>query len=182
MPRLVGRVVLVAALVSFAALCGCEQPQPSEERTPQPAAVAAENVREPAVAGAFYPGNPDELRSYVEEQLAQAGKAELPGRIVALIAPHAGYIYSGSIAAAAFAAVMGAEFETVIAVGPSHRMPVDGAALTDASAWRTPLGEVAIDTRCAPPWRPPRSESTLTPSRTRTSTALRWRSRSSRRR
>ncbi len=152
MPRSVGRVVLVAAVVSFAALCGCEQPQPSEERTPQPAAAAAENVREPAVAGprGFYPSDPDELRGYVEEQLAQAGKPELPGRVVALIAPHAGYVYSGSIAAAAFATVVGAEFETVIAVGPSHRVPVDGAALTDASAWRTPLGEVAIDTEmCA---------------------------------
>ncbi len=142
--------MLAMAVGSVVSLCGCEQPQPSEERTPQPAAEAAENVREPAVAGAFYPGNPDELRSYVEEQLAQAGKPELPGRVVALIAPHAGYVYSGSIAAAAFVTVMGAEFETVIAVGPSHRMPVDGAALTDASAWRTPLGEVAIDTEmCA---------------------------------
>ncbi len=155
MVRSLRRTALLVTLAGVAGLCGCKRPQASETKTraetmPQPVAEAAADVREPAVAGAFYPADPDELRSFVQEQLSAAKKVELPGRVVALIVPHAGYVFSGHVAAAAFAQIAGQKFDTVIAVGPSHHMPVDGVALTKASAWRTPLGDVPINTEmCA---------------------------------
>ncbi len=139
------------ALMCVAAMCaillwGCRSPEtPEESAVAAPATPATDSVREPAVAGAFYPADPDELRTTVEGLLDEAERAELPGQVVALMAPHAGYIFSGHTAAAAYAQVQDAEIEAVIIVGPSHRFPVDGIALPDSTTWRTPLGEVPID-------------------------------------
>ncbi len=111
-------------------------------------------VRPPAVAGAFYPGDPGELRETVEGLLAAAprpaGAAGPPPK--AVIAPHAGYVYSGPIAATAFTALAGPvsgqesrRIRRVVLLGPAHRVPVDGLALPGAAAFATPLGAVEVD-------------------------------------
>lgn len=104
-------------------------------------------VREPAVAGRFYPADPDTLRATVDALLAEA-PAPPPDAPVprAVIVPHAGYVYSGSTAALAYARVARGRgtIRRVVVVGPTHRVAVRGVALPGADAFRTPLGEVTV--------------------------------------
>lgn len=103
-------------------------------------------VREPAVAGRFYPADPSQLRRQVEEFLhgASPGEGVVPK---ALIAPHAGYAYSGPIAGSAFAALGRAResIRRVILIGPAHYVPFLGLAGSRAHHFRTPLGNVPVD-------------------------------------
>lgn len=104
-------------------------------------------VREPAVAGRFYPADPGSLRATVDALLAEA-PAPPPDAAVprAVIVPHAGYVYSGSTAALAYARVARGRgvIRRVVVVGPTHRVPVRGVALPGADAFRTPLGDVPV--------------------------------------
>jgi AmmeMemoRadiSam system protein B len=106
-------------------------------------------VRPPAVAGSFYPGSPGTLRSTVEGLLAAAprpsGPIGLPPK--AVIAPHAGYLYSGPIAASAFQAVASAAgaIERVVLLGPAHFVPIRGLGLPEHNHFATPLGEVRVE-------------------------------------
>lgn len=103
-------------------------------------------IRPPAVAGLFYPGEPAELRDTVSEYLAQAA-ATSDTAPKALIVPHAGYMYSGGIAAAAYSHIAHrrSQIRRVVLIGPSHRVYLRGMALPIADAFRTPLGVVPID-------------------------------------
>jgi AmmeMemoRadiSam system protein B len=105
-------------------------------------------VRPAAVAGSFYPGSASELRANLAELTAaprSAGQVRTTPK--AVIAPHAGYIYSGPIAASAFAALAGAAetIRRVILLGPAHRYPIHGLALPIADSFETPLGVVEVD-------------------------------------
>lgn len=103
------------------------------------------SVRQAAVAGLFYPGDPQELSQLVDELLDAAPPPSTAPR--ALIAPHAGYIYSGPVAATAYGQLC-AQRETtrrVLLLGPSHRVAFTGLALSSAERYATPVGDVAID-------------------------------------
>ena len=104
--------------------------------------------RKPAVAGMFYPGHRDELARSVAQMLGAAASAA-PQRPApkAIIAPHAGYIYSGPIAASVYSLLAPARkmIRRVVLLGPTHRVPVRGLALPGVAAFATPLGVVAID-------------------------------------
>lgn len=104
-----------------------------------------QHTREPAVAGMFYPGQADVLGKQVRDHLRQARPAHHTPS--AIIAPHAGYIYSGPVAGSAYAAVMprSAEIRRVILLGPAHREYIKGIAASTAAAFDTPLGGVALD-------------------------------------
>lgn len=104
-------------------------------------------IRPPAVAGLFYPGEPMELRDAVSDYLAQSPAVAAEPRPKALIVPHAGYIYSGGIAAAAYSQIAHrrSEIRRVVLIGPSHRVYLQGMAVPTAEAFRTPLGVVPID-------------------------------------
>lgn len=107
-------------------------------------------VRPPAVAGAFYPRRPDELRRTVEVSLRDAA-TRLPEPLVeakALILPHAGYGYSGPTAALGYAGLARRRVpvERVVLLGPCHRVWVEGLALPGADAFATPLGHVRLET------------------------------------
>ena len=109
--------------------------------------MAATDIRYPAVAGAFYPADPDELDAMLHAMLAGTAATALPKAPKALIAPHAGYIYSGPVAASAYAQLM-ARRETircVVLLGPVHRVPVQGLALPSVSVFSTPLGDIMLD-------------------------------------
>jgi len=108
---------------------------------------SSSNVRPPAVAGQFYPGNPAELRRMIEGFLREVKRTDAPAP-KAIIAPHAGYIYSGPIAASAYARFAAARdsINRVVLLGPSHRVPFDGLATTSAETWATPLGAIPVDT------------------------------------
>lgn len=105
------------------------------------------NIRQPAVAGAFYSGSKQELVLDINEMLSDAitDIGFLPPK--AMIVPHAGYIYSGKTAAKAYACLetLRNTIKRVILLGPVHRVPVLGLALPEVDAFATPLGEVALD-------------------------------------
>jgi AmmeMemoRadiSam system protein B len=103
-------------------------------------------ARKPAVAGSFYPAQPDRLRRDVVELLADAETA-LKILPKALIVPHAGYIYSGRTAAAAFATLRGGAqtFTRIVLIGPAHYVAIRGIALPTLDAFETPLGRMAVD-------------------------------------
>ncbi len=103
-------------------------------------------IREPAVAGAFYPDKPEVLSRDVKRYLENAKKEKLEGEIVALVSPHAGYMYSGQVAAYAYKLIEGRVFDSVVVVAPSHRALFKGASIYDRGGYRTPLGVVPIDT------------------------------------
>jgi AmmeMemoRadiSam system protein B len=107
--------------------------------------MKSSDVRKAAVAGMFYPDDPAELRDMVADFLAQAD-AQGPAP-KALIAPHAGYVYSGPIAASAFARLRSARdvVRRVVLMGPSHRVPFHGMAVPTARFFATPLGTIPID-------------------------------------
>jgi MEMO1 family protein len=131
------------------------------------APVQPGGIREPAVAGTFYPGRPDRLADGVDRYVADAraemaaraaeasprgagGAGPAPvGRLVAVVVPHAGHVYSGPTAAFAFASIDPALVDRVVLLGPAHYVPVDGIGLSTATAWRTPLGDVPLDAELA---------------------------------
>ena len=110
---------------------------------------ASQSVRKPAVAGAFYPGSPGELRQAVSDLLAAASPPEVNGRLVALIPPHAGYIYAGGVAAEGYKLVEGARYDAVIGIAPSHHVAFRGCSIYDGRAYETPLGMAQIDSALA---------------------------------
>jgi AmmeMemoRadiSam system protein B len=105
------------------------------------------DIRNPAVAGQFYPANADELAATVTTLLDESGER---GNVApkALIVPHAGYIYSGPVAASAYSRLRPYRhlYTRVILLGPCHLVPVNGMALSTAEAFRTPFGDVPVDT------------------------------------
>lgn len=104
-------------------------------------------ARPPAVAGLFYPDDPDELQRTVGHCFRQAAASHLTGRPRALIVPHAGLVYSGPIAASAYATLRpwAEEIRRVVLVGPSHWVSFRGVAVTGARRWAAPGGFVEID-------------------------------------
>lgn len=104
-------------------------------------------IRKPAVAGQFYSGNAEELRATVATLLDAAQDRDTPAP-KALIVPHAGYVYSGPVAASAYTLLQPYrdQYQRVVLLGPCHRVPVRGLALSSADVFRTPLGDVPLDT------------------------------------
>ncbi|MEJ2687489.1 MAG: AmmeMemoRadiSam system protein B [Gammaproteobacteria bacterium] len=102
-------------------------------------------VREPAVAGLFYPDDPEELRTMVNGLLAAARTEEPAPK--ALVVPHAGYVYSGPIAASGYARLAGVRstIRRVVLLGPAHRVGFRGLAATTADFFVTPLGSIPVD-------------------------------------
>lgn len=106
-------------------------------------------IRPPAVAGQFYPEDRKELETAIEELLIKVEPPQTKGEIFGLLLPHAGYIFSGPIAAYGFKAIAGQKFDTVIIMGDSHCERFDGVSFWPEGSWQTPLGEVEIDAELA---------------------------------
>lgn len=102
-------------------------------------------VRPSPIAGAWYEGNPDALRRAVDSYLDRARLPDLPGEVVAVIAPHAGHIYSGPVAGYAFAAVRGRRPDLVAVISPMHRPYYEHLLTTAHEAYATPLGKIPVD-------------------------------------
>ncbi len=110
------------------------------------------STRRPAVAGLFYPAAAGELAEQVDRLLAEAvdpAMTPIPGgtRLRALVVPHAGYAYSGPVAASGYRTLGAhtAQISRVVLLGPAHHVPLTGMAGAAAARWRTPLGEVAVE-------------------------------------
>jgi AmmeMemoRadiSam system protein B len=106
--------------------------------------------RRPAVAGRFYPADPDELRGTVDELLAEVWPVE-DGLAKAYVVPHAGLRYSGTVAAEVYARLVAyqASVTTVLLLGPAHFVPLRGCAVPTTQRWATPLGDVTIASELA---------------------------------
>lgn len=103
-------------------------------------------IRKAAVAGQFYPGSPEKLQKAVYDYIEAVVAIDAPAP-KAIIAPHAGYVYSGPIAGTAYAHLAGSNgaIRRVVLIGPAHRAPVPGLAASSAKVFTTPLGQVPLD-------------------------------------
>ncbi len=102
-------------------------------------------IREPAVAGLFYPAEPDLLGTEVENLLDAATVKSLKDRLIALVLPHAGYQYSGLTASFGYKLLSNKNFDAVVIVSPSHREYFDGISIFDGDGFKTPLGILPVD-------------------------------------
>jgi len=104
-------------------------------------------IRPAAVAGMFYPSDSRELAGTVDRLIAAVPPVEEPAPPIALIVPHAGYVYSGPVAATAYSRLVPwrTAITRVVVIGPAHRVPVRGLALSTADGFATPLGVVSLD-------------------------------------
>ena len=108
-------------------------------------ASGQQKVRPAAVAGAFYPADPQELSRMIDDMLAKAAPPPVDGEILAAVAPHAGYPYSGPVAAWTYAALKGHKYSRVVVIAPSHYVGFDFTSVYDGDAYTTPLGQIPVD-------------------------------------
>jgi hypothetical protein len=132
------KISLFAILV-FCVMCGGTRTQKSVRADDKP------KVRQPAVAGSFYPADPEQLTQMVDGFLAKAVVPANPGRVVALVASHAGYEYSGAVAAHSYALLKGQRFARVVVIAPSHFEAFAFNSVYDGDAYATPLGTIPVD-------------------------------------
>jgi hypothetical protein len=104
-----------------------------------------QKVRKAAVAGTFYPAESKELEQMMDDMLAKATPPPDDGEIIAAVAPHAGYPYSGPVAAWTYAALKGHKYSRVVVIAPSHYVGFDFTSIYDGDAYSSPLGLVPVD-------------------------------------
>ncbi|MDX1700386.1 MAG: AmmeMemoRadiSam system protein B, partial [Melioribacteraceae bacterium] len=97
-------------------------------------------IREPKVAGMFYPSDPDELKGQLNEFLKEVELGESFDEVAGLVSPHAGYMYSGKTAAYAYKTIEDKEYKNIIVISPSHREYFPGISIYSGDAYGTPLG------------------------------------------
>ncbi len=102
-------------------------------------------VRLAAVAGSFYPANPKDLSAMIDDLLAKVTVPQITDPILAVVAPHAGYEYSGPVAAYTYAQLKGHKYTRVVVIAPSHHVAFDFTSIYDGDAYATPLGNVPVD-------------------------------------
>lgn len=115
----------------------------------KPQKLEVKMKRKPFVSGQFYPDDKKELKEIIENYLKAAEVSEIKEKIIGILVPHAGYPYSGGVAAFSYKAIKDKNINTIIMLGPSHRATFEGFALYSDGYWETPLGEVAIDEEVA---------------------------------
>ena len=133
-------VAAIAAFMILAAPCVGQQSPEKQAAAPS----ASKRVREPAVAGLFYPKDPATLSHMLDALLANATPHTIDGELRALVCPHAGYPYSGPVAATAYRLLSGHNFQTVVLLAVSHYAGFAGASVANADVYRTPLGDVPV--------------------------------------
>jgi MEMO1 family protein len=105
-----------------------------------------QDIRKSIIAGSWYPGRPEALRSQIQGFLkAVSEPLGLTGDLIALIVPHAGYVYSGGVAAHSYKLLLSRPFSQVVIVAPSHRYPFNGASIDQKTGYETPLGVIPVD-------------------------------------
>jgi hypothetical protein len=138
--------VKVVGVGSNSAVADIQSPQPPSISTTGSAErlTFAPVVREPAVAGLFYPRDPAQLSQTLDSLLAGAKPHTIEGTLRAIVCPHAGYEFSGPVAAEAYRLLTGHTYDTVVILAPSHYALFPGASVIAAAAYRTPLGDVPV--------------------------------------
>ncbi|MHC9543824.1 MAG: AmmeMemoRadiSam system protein B [Vulcanimicrobiota bacterium] len=147
--RVVTVLLIITTLLIFISL-GCT----SKERQTSPPAVTEKNrekapLKAPEYAGQFYPSEPSELSALINGYLGKAAPRKEKGTIAALICPHAGYIYSGQVAAYGYKLIEGKPYSTVIVIAPTHHCDFKGFAIYGSGSFQTPLGSIAVNEKMA---------------------------------
>ncbi len=104
------------------------------------------NIRKTAIAGSWYPGNPETLKRDIQKYLDNAETAPSKDKPAVIISPHAGYMYSGPVAAYAYKAVSGHTYKTVVVISPSHKAFFPFVSVWAEGGFETPLGKIDVDT------------------------------------
>jgi len=112
-------------------------------------ALYAQDIRKPTAAGGFYPGKPEQLKGMIQSYLADAEYRKFTGKLHAIIVPHAGYVYSGKVAAEAYRQLEGKKYDAIVIVTPSHYESFLEIAIYPGDGLETPLGVVDIDKELA---------------------------------
>jgi AmmeMemoRadiSam system protein B len=107
--------------------------------------IAQERIRKPAVAGYFYPKDRKELTKTVDDFISNVTHTQIVGKILGIMSPHAGYVFSGQVAAYSYRHIKNTQFDTVILLGPSHRVYLKGASVGNWDFYATPLGKVKVN-------------------------------------
>ena len=110
-----------------------------------PDPLPADSIRKPAVCGLFYPKQAEQLTQIIENYVSESETAQRDGNIFGLIVPHAGYIYSGHVAASSYRQIKDGDYDTVILIGSSHKAMFPGASVGDFNSYSTPLGFMPVD-------------------------------------
>ncbi len=105
----------------------------------------SEHVRRSVVAGTWYPGEPSMLQKTIKDYFDNVGDNRVEGRVVGLISPHAGYTFSGQVAAYGYKQIAGSSFDVVVLIGPIHQMLFGKYLISSADCYETPLGRVSIE-------------------------------------
>ncbi len=137
---------VVVLLLMTLTLNACESRKSQGE--PIMNGIPIEEIRQPAVAGSWYPDEPIELRGELENYLNEAQDYQL-GDIVALVSPHAGYLYSGPVAAYAYRQIEGKKYDAVVVIAPSHAEAFHFTSIYGKGAYKTPLGIIPVDSDLA---------------------------------
>ncbi len=138
------RTTVLALMIEAVSLVSCNSQNATKMN-----GVSLHN-RQPAVAGSFYPADPAELTGMLRTFFEEAPEARLEGEVVALIAPHAGYVFSGAVAAASYRQLpRDKQFDRIFLIGTSHYVHLPGASIYNEGNYETPLGEVKVDTELA---------------------------------
>lgn len=132
------KLLLVLVLIF---LTSCAKPQTFNDMP--------KKIRPTAAAGQFYPNEPGAITDKIQRYLKQAPEEKIAGQVKAIMVPHAGYDFSGSVAAYAFKELQGKKINTAVIISNSHKVYFDGAAIDESDAWQTPLGTVAVDKELA---------------------------------
>ncbi len=103
------------------------------------------SVRKSVLAGSWYPADPKILQANIADFFQRVPEYRIDGKVIGIVAPHAGYVYSGQVAAHAYKQIQGRTFDAVIVIGPSHRIPFHGVSGYNRGGYETPLGIVPID-------------------------------------
>jgi len=139
--------VFLLGMVLLASACKRKAPEPAAvpRSAGESATQTVASVQDPVVAGQFYPADPNELKKMIEGFLAQA-KPEVPaGQALGYIVPHAGYVFSGPVAAFTYQAIKQSGAKHFVILAPSHYYYLDGVSVLDKDYYRTPLGQVKVD-------------------------------------
>ena len=141
-PKIYWLAALFIAILAIAALRHVRAADPQNAKQEN---VRQENVRQAGVAGGFYPADPKTLSAMMDDMLAHASPPPINDPILAVVAPHAGYQFSGPIAAYTYAALKGRKFSRVVVIAPSHYEAFDFTSVYEGDAYATPLGTVPVD-------------------------------------
>jgi len=159
-PNYTGAYIMVVSIILFllsslpigitiAPLACKEIAKPKKEAKMSTQKFKKEEIRPPAVAGTFYTSDAKTLSDQIKDFLSNVPAKTLSGKIVALISPHAGYMYSGQVAAYGYKLLEGKKFDTVVVIAPSHRAYFRGASVYNKGAYQTPLGLIPVNTDLA---------------------------------